>query len=115
MLNFAAMFEWFQHMKYCIILLALICGLNGYAQDEDDIAHSINLTEVVVLADGMTFEEYLLKQVLANAKPLKDFLTVVPSPSQPVWQDMAPSFLPSGSISISALRWLRTCSSTRER
>ena len=51
------MFEWFQHMKYCIILLALFCGLNGYAQDEDDIARSINLTEVVVLADGMTFEE----------------------------------------------------------
>ena len=66
------MFEWFQHMKYCIILLALFCGLNGYAQDEDDIARSINLTEVVVLADGMTFEEYLLKQVLANAKPLKE-------------------------------------------
>ena len=50
----------------------MLCGLNGYAQDEDDIARSINLTEVVVLADGMTFEEYLLKQVLANAKPLKE-------------------------------------------
>ena len=46
-------------------------ALNGHAQDDDDIAHSLNLTEVVVLADGMTFEEYLLKQVLANAKPLK--------------------------------------------
>ena len=30
------------------------------------------MSEVVVLADGMTFEEYLLKQVLANAKPLKE-------------------------------------------
>ena len=72
MLIFAAMFEWFQHTKYCIILLALFCGLNAHAQDDDDIARSINLTEVVVLADGMTFEEYLLKQVLANAKPLKE-------------------------------------------
>ena len=72
MLIFAAMIEWFQHTKYCIILLALFCGLNAHAQDDDDIARSINLTEVVVLADGMTFEEYLLKQVLANAKPLKE-------------------------------------------
>ena len=92
MFIFAAMFEWFQHMKYCIILLALICGLNGYAQDEDDIARSINLTEVVVLADGMTFEEYLLKQVLANAKPLKERIqTLSPSyhhlrcPSGRIW------------------------------
>ena len=54
------MFEWLQHTKYCIILLALICSMNDYAQDDDDIARSINLTEVVVLADGMTFEEYLL-------------------------------------------------------
>ena len=40
-------------LKYCIILLALICGLNGYAQEDDDIARSINLTEVVVLSDGV--------------------------------------------------------------
>ena len=61
-----------KHMKYCIILLALFFGLNAHAQDDDDIARSIDLREVVVLADGMTFEEYLLKQVLANAKPLKE-------------------------------------------
>ena len=48
MLIFAAMTEWFQHMKYCIILLALFCGLNGYAQEDDDIARSINLTELVL-------------------------------------------------------------------
>ena len=47
-------------------------ALGVRAQDDEDIAHSLNLTEVVVLADGMTFEEYLLKQVLAHAKPLKD-------------------------------------------
>jgi hypothetical protein len=45
---------------------------NTFAQEDSVIARSINLTEVVVLADGMTFEEYLLKQVLANAKPLKE-------------------------------------------
>lgn len=47
-------------------------AVNAHAQDDADIAHSLNLREVVVLADGMTFEEYLLKQVLANAKPLKE-------------------------------------------
>ena len=72
MLTFAVMFEWFQHMKYCIILLAMFFGLNAQAQDDADIAYSLNLTEVTVLADGMSFEEYLLKQVLANAKPLKE-------------------------------------------
>jgi hypothetical protein len=41
------------------------------AQEDHDIAASLNLNEVVVLADGMTFEEYLVKQVLENAKPLK--------------------------------------------
>ena len=59
-------------MKYCIILLALFFSMNAQAQDDDDIARSFNLSEVVVLTDGMTFEEYLLKQVLANAKPLKE-------------------------------------------
>ena len=46
--------------------------VRAHAQDDADIAHSLDLAEVVVLADGMTFEEYLLKQVLANAKPLKE-------------------------------------------
>ena len=50
----------------------MFVALSTHAQDDEDIARSINLTEVVVLADGMTFEEYLLKQVLANAKPLKE-------------------------------------------
>lgn len=55
-----------------IIVLAIFFALGVRAQDDEDIAHSLNLTEVVVLADGMTFEEYLLKQVLAHAKPLKE-------------------------------------------
>ena len=59
-------------MKYGIILFTLFFALNVRAQDDADIAYSLNLTEVTVLADGMTFEEYLLKQVLANAKPLKE-------------------------------------------
>ena len=50
----------------------MFIALGARAQDDEDIAHSLNLTEVVVLADGMTFEEYLLKQVLEHAKPLKD-------------------------------------------
>ena len=53
------------------IFLAFVLALNVSAQETDDIAASLNLPETVVLADGMTFEEYLLKQVLANAKPLK--------------------------------------------
>ena len=58
---------------FTIIVLTMFIALGARAQDDDeDIAHSLNLTEVVVLADGMTFEEYLLKQVLAHAKPLKE-------------------------------------------
>ena len=45
--------------------------LGVQAQEKEDIVATLNLPETVVLADGMTFEEYLLKQVLANAKPLK--------------------------------------------
>ena len=55
-----------------LIVLAVFIALGARAQEDEDIAHSLNLTEVVVLADGMTFEEYLLKQVLEHAKPLKD-------------------------------------------
>ena len=54
------------------IVLVLFVALNVNAQDDDSIAYSLNLPETVVLADGMTFEEYLVKQVLANAKPLKE-------------------------------------------
>ncbi len=55
-----------------ILLFTVFFALGARAQEDEDIAHSLNLTEVVVLADGMTFEEYLLKQVLAHAKPLKE-------------------------------------------
>lgn len=58
---------------FATILLAVVLALDIHAQDEGDtIAYSLRLDEVTVLADGMTFEEYLLKQVLANAKPLKE-------------------------------------------
>ena len=60
-------------MKRLILLLCLAALLpTGIrAQEDHDIAASLNLNEVVVLADGMTFEEYLVKQVLENANPLK--------------------------------------------
>ena len=54
-----------------LLCLAVLLPTGVRAQEEDDIAASLNLNEVVVLADGMTFEEYLVKQVLENAKPLK--------------------------------------------
>ncbi len=58
---------------FATILLAVVLALDIHAQDDGDtIAYSLRLDEVTVLADGMTFEEYLLKQVLANAKPLKE-------------------------------------------
>jgi len=53
-------------------VLVLFVALNINAQDDDDISYSINLPETMILADGMTFEEYLVKQVLANAKSLKE-------------------------------------------
>ena len=61
------------NIKHLIILLCLVVLLpiGIRAQEDDDIAASLNLNEVVVLADGMTFEEYLVKQVMENAKPLK--------------------------------------------
>ena len=61
------------HYKLPIILLCLIALLPSsiMAQEDRDIAATLNLDEVVVLADGMTFEEYLVKQVLENAKLLK--------------------------------------------
>lgn len=55
------------------IVLVLLVALNINAQDDDDdIAYTVNLPETAVLADGMTFEEYLVKQVLANAKTLRE-------------------------------------------
>jgi len=60
---------------FLTILLAMCVALSVHAQEEDeDIARTLNLTEVVVLADGMTFEEYLLKQVFDHAKPLKEHI-----------------------------------------
>ena len=61
------------NIKHLIILLCLVVLLpiGIRAQEDNDIAASLNLNEVVVLADGMTFEEYLVKQVMENAKPLK--------------------------------------------
>jgi len=53
------------------IMLAMLMVQYARAQEDDSITYSLHLPETVVLADGMTFEEYLLKQVLANAKPLK--------------------------------------------
>lgn len=52
------------------ILLVMLAALNAHAQDGKDIAYTLEMPEAVVLANGMTFEEYLLQQVLANANPL---------------------------------------------
>lgn len=54
-----------------VFLLAVFIAPKVQAQEDEDIAYSLDLTEVTVLADGMTFEEYLLKQVFDHAKPLK--------------------------------------------
>ena len=59
-----------------VLLIALLSTQPAQAQeeDEDTITYSLKLNELVVLADGMTFEEYLVKQVLAHAKPLKAYV-----------------------------------------
>ena len=57
-------------MKYAFILLTMFLTLSVHAQDEEDIAYTLDMPEAVVLANGMSFEEYLLQQVLENAKPL---------------------------------------------
>ena len=60
-------------MKQLILLLCFITlvPLGVRAQEDHDIVASLNLKEVVIQADGQTFEEYLVKQVLDHAKPLK--------------------------------------------
>ena len=64
------MFE--KEMKILLVfLLAVFIAPKVQAQEDGDISYSLDLTEVTVLADGMTFEEYLLKQVFDHAKPLK--------------------------------------------
>lgn len=57
-------------MKKFFILLTMCFALSVHAQEDDDIAYTLDMPEAVVLANGMSFEEYLLQQVLENAKPL---------------------------------------------
>jgi hypothetical protein len=59
---------------FLLILFTVQPVLAQEDDDDDDIAYSLKLDEVVILTDGMTFEEYLLKQVLAHAKPLKSYI-----------------------------------------
>jgi len=58
-------------LRSLLVILIFLFSLSSYSQTQDDVVATLHLPETVVLADGMTFEEYLLKQVLANAKPLK--------------------------------------------
>ena len=60
-------------MKQLILFFCLVAlvPLGISAQEDHDIVASLNLKEVVILADGQTFEEYLIKQVLDHAQPLK--------------------------------------------
>ncbi|MBR4276395.1 MAG: hypothetical protein IKQ32_05465 [Prevotella sp.] len=57
--------------RIMILCLIAMMPMSIMAQEDNDIKATIDLPETVVLADGQTFEEYLVKQVLANAKPLK--------------------------------------------
>ena len=55
-----------------ILIVCIFLGsLSVTAQETDVIVKTVQLPETVVLADGMTLEEYLIKNVLDNAKPLK--------------------------------------------
>ena len=60
-------------MKQLILFFCFVAlvPLGISAQEDHDIVASLNLKEVVILADGQTFEEYLIKQVLDHAQPLK--------------------------------------------
>lgn len=63
---------WQLSRLFLTVMLTLLAVLNTAAQDNsEDITITMDLPETVVLANGTTFEEYLLKQVLSNAKPLK--------------------------------------------
>lgn len=55
----------------CCITLSAI-GIR--AQDDADISDMHSMNEIVVVADGQSFEEYLVTQVLENAKPLKEHI-----------------------------------------
>ncbi len=55
-----------------LFLIALLpVGSRAQEDEDEDIYATQNLNEVVILADGQTFEEYLVKQVLEHASPLK--------------------------------------------
>ena len=54
-----------------LFLIALLPVSSRAQEDDEDIYATQDLNEVVIMADGTTFEEYLVKQVLENAKPLK--------------------------------------------
>ena len=58
-------------MKQLILFFCFVAlvPLGISAQEDHDIVASLNLKEVVILADGQTFEEYLIKQVLDHAQP----------------------------------------------
>lgn len=58
-------------IRSLLFLVLSFCTLAASAQDSEGIMKTVQLPETVVLADGMTFEEYLIKNVLDNAKPLK--------------------------------------------
>ena len=116
-------------LRYFATVVTLALALNVQAQDEDeDIAYSLNLAETVVLADGTTFEEYLLKKVLANAKPLKEWVkTLRYSVTCQLEKDIDLTTFPHRRTitfaarlagygqSTSALRWLRMCCITMAR
>lgn len=48
--------------RMAAIVTVMMAALTAFAQGDEDIAYSLNLPEAVVLADGMTFEEYLVIQ-----------------------------------------------------
>ena len=60
------------HRFFCTVVLTVLMAHSAGAQPDDSISYSLSVPETVVLADGMSFEEYLLKQVLAHARPLKE-------------------------------------------
>jgi len=63
-------------MKRFITILCCITlpAIGIRAQDDSDISMTRNMNEVVVVANGQSFEEYLVTQVLENAKPLKEHI-----------------------------------------
>ena len=58
-------------IRNILVFSVILCSLTVRAQETDAIVRTVQLPETVVLAEGMTLEEYLIKNVLDNAKPLK--------------------------------------------